>query len=109
MKTFLLLAAIFMSALAPNLSAQIPGGFSDRSKTDESAVAAAKFAVNAHDPKLQFQAIEKVESQVVAGINYRITLTVLENGKARRADVVVWRKLDQTYKLTSWSGGAVAK
>jgi hypothetical protein len=111
MKMFHLLAAIFITALAPDLPAQIPGGFSDRAKTDEHAIAAAKFAVNAHDAKLQFKAIEKVESQVVAGTNYRITLTVIDKGTARRADVVVWRKLDRTHELTSWkwSDGSAAR
>lgn len=98
----ILLTAFFITFLMTHLSMQKPGGFSERSKTDVSAVIAAKFAVSAHDPKLQFKAIEKVESQVVAGTNYRITLTVTDNEKTRRADVVVWRKLDQTHELTSW-------
>jgi hypothetical protein len=109
----LVLIAIFIAALTPKLPAQIPGGFSEQAKTDESAIAAAKFAVNAHDPKLQFKAIEKVESQVVAGTNYRITLTVIDKDKTRRADVVVWHKLGRprTYELTSWTwaDGAAAK
>ena len=48
----LLLTVFSFTLLMPNLPAQLPGGFSERSKTHEGAVAAAKFAVNAHDPKL---------------------------------------------------------
>ena len=48
---------------------------------------------------------------MVAGTNYRMTLTVIDSGKTRRADVVVWRKLGQTYELTSWkwADGAAGK
>lgn len=91
-----------VAALAPNLSAQIPGGFGGVSVKDPDALAAAKFAVTAHDPKLTFEAIEKVQRQVVAGLNYRLTVKVTENGKARSADAVVWKKLDGTHQLTSW-------
>ncbi len=107
MKTHPFLAAILTSILLacgfpPNLLAQIPGGFSGVSQKNAGALAASKFAVTAHDPKLTFQAVEKVERQVVAGLNYRFTLKVSDGGKIRRADAVVWRKLDGTHQLTSW-------
>ena len=99
----LLAASLFISiAVAPNLPAQLPGGFADVPLSDDMALTAAKFAVAAHDPALTFQSIEKVGRQVVAGLNYRITLKVLDNAKARRADVIVWRKLDGKHELTSW-------
>ncbi|MEO6742812.1 MAG: exo-alpha-sialidase [Chthoniobacteraceae bacterium] len=93
---------IIASVLAPGLRAQIPGGFGGLSMKDPDALAAAKFAVTAHDPQLTFQAIEKVERQVVAGLNFRLTISVTESGKARSADAVVWKKLDGTHQLTSW-------
>ncbi len=107
MKSLLLLTAFIVTVHSQNLSAQnakdrLPGGFSEGSKTDETVLAAAKFAVNAHDPKLQFKSVDQVEAQVVAGTNYRITLTVLDKGMTRRADVVVWKKVDPTFALTSW-------
>ena len=88
-----------------------PGGFTAIPRHEEEALAAAKFAVTAHDPKLKFEGIEKVERQIVAGTNYRLTLKVSDNGKERRANAVVWRKLDGQNALTSWMWleGASAK
>lgn len=105
MKTFaaLSLTALVLAAAMPQCAfAALAGGFSSISTTDEWALAAAKSAVSAHDAKLQFQSIEHAERQVVAGLNYKLTLRVADAGKTRRADVVVWRKLDGTYALTSW-------
>ena len=96
------LVAFLIAALAPRLPAQVPGGFGGLSVKDPEALAAAKFAVTAHDPKLTFQTIEKVQRQVVAGLNYRLTIRITENGKARSADAVVWKKHDGTHQLTSW-------
>ena len=94
--------AIFTSAIPHDAAAQIPGGFSPADAKDAEALAAAKFAVNAHDPKLKFLRIGKVQRQVVAGLNFRLTIQVTDNGKERSADAVVWRKLDGTHALTSW-------
>jgi len=97
-----LLSSLLLAAILPRGMAQRPGGFTEIGNRDEQALVAAKFAVTAHDPKLKFEDIEKVERQVVAGLNYRLTLKVTDNGKERRADAVVWRKLDGQHALTSW-------
>ena len=106
-----IVSTLLACALAPRLAAQVPGGFSGVAEKDAGALAAAKAAVAAHDPKLTLDGIEKVERQVVAGLNYRFTLKVSDGGKIRRADAVVWRKLDGTHQLTSWKwlDGATAK
>jgi len=81
----------------------IVGGFSPVAPTDANALAAAKFAVAKHDVKLTFQAIEKAEHQVVAGMNYRMTLRVLDGPTRRRAETTVWQKLGNTgHELTAW-------
>ena len=99
MKTLLSLLCLATIAIAQ----PILGGFSPVAPTDADALAAAKFAVAKHDAKLTFQAIEKAEHQVVAGMNYRMTLRVLDAGKARQATAVVWHKLGNAgHELTSW-------
>jgi predicted neuraminidase len=97
-----LFAALLLRAELPPAVAQLPGGFSGVSERDEQTVAAAQFAVAARDPHLKFEGIDAAERQVVAGLNYRLTLRVSENGRARRANAVVWRKLDGKHALTSW-------
>ncbi len=89
-------------APTPRVVAQVPGGFSAVSATDADALAAANFAVKAHDAKLTFQGIAKVQRQVVAGLNYNLAIKVSDNGASRLADAVVWKKLDGTHQLTSW-------
>ncbi len=80
----------------------IPGGFRQIQDQDAQALVAAKFAVTAHDPNLKFEGMEKVAQQIVAGTNYRMTLKVSDKGKLRRAESVVWRKLDGQHSLTAW-------
>ncbi len=97
----LLLSLLCLATIA--IAQPILGGFSPVAPTDADALAAAKFAVAKHDAKLTFQAIEKAEHQVVAGMNYRMTLRVLDAGKARQATAVVWHKLGNAgHELTTW-------
>lgn len=91
-----------IAASAPKGVAQVPGGYTPVAATDEQALAAAKFAVGAQEPKLVFQSLDKAEQQVVAGKNYRLTLKVKLNGATRGANAVVWHKLDGQYEVTSW-------
>jgi predicted neuraminidase len=98
----LVTSLLFLIAPAARLAAQVPGGFSAVPTTDADAIAAAKFAVTAHDAKLAFQGIAKGERQVVAGLNYHLTIKVADNGASRLAEAIVWRKLDRTHQLTSW-------
>ncbi|MFM8470180.1 MAG: cystatin domain-containing protein [Limisphaerales bacterium] len=103
MKNFLcLLAAALGLALVEPGRAQVPGGFSAAPTTDAWVQAAAKFAVTARDPQLKLLGVEQAQRQVVAGMNYRLTLKVDDGGTNRIADVVVWRKLDGKHELTSW-------
>ncbi len=52
--------------------------------------------------KLKFQSVIKAESQVVAGTNYRLTLTAKSGGVSKKYQAVVWEKLDDTKELTSF-------
>ena len=52
---------------------------------------------------LTLTSIESAQTQVVAGINHKITLKVKRNGNAAVADVIIWEKPDHTFELTKWS------
>lgn len=98
--TFLL--TLLTLAIVPSSHGQQPplvGGFSQASTSDAEVLKAAQFAVKAHDAKLTLQKINTVEQQVVAGMNYKLKLTTSDG---RKADVIVWRKLDGSHELTSW-------
>jgi hypothetical protein len=94
----------------------MPGGFSKASITEKEVVDAVNFAVKAQEKamqdsksgqagKLELVKILDAEQQVVAGMNYRLTLKVKVDGKEKQADAVVWwqawRK-PEPYQLTSW-------
>jgi hypothetical protein len=82
--------------------------------TDDKVVAAAAFAIDAkrketlaaREPAaLTLVAIQRAEQQVVAGINYRLEIRVMQNDTERTAVAVVWWQAWRTpdaYRLTSW-------
>jgi len=113
-----LLVLLLTAWPADNSVAKEPlaGGWSPVAVTNMNVVAAADFAVKAEEKAMQdrtdersasleLMAIQAAQQQVVAGINYRLTLTVKRNGKKKTAEAVVWwqgwRKPDP-YQLTSW-------
>lgn len=104
---FLALAIGWLSPAGP-LQAQVVGGYRAVAVTDKEAIAAAEFAVQAQskvakeNPPLQLGKLTKAEMQVVAGSNYRLQMDVKTGGKVRRAQAVVWAKLDRTRELTKW-------
>lgn len=108
--------ALFATALllifASTSFAQKVGGYKEISRSDAGARSAAVFAVGAQAAKnnstVELGSVLKAESQVVAGMNYRLCLKVTTSGAAGEADVistvkvVVYRDLKGNYKLTSW-------
>jgi hypothetical protein len=94
-----------------------PGGYGTVAVTNKEVVAAADFAIKAHQKviqdkkdtetsKLELVTITQAEQQVVAGMNYRLHLKVKLDGKEKIAEALVWwqawRKPDP-YQLTSWT------
>lgn len=84
------------------------GGFRAGAKTDPEVLKAAQFAVAEQAKKkgvaIQLVTVESVEQQVVAGMNYKLRMTVKIAGKAQPVAATVWRKvpLSEGYALTSW-------
>jgi hypothetical protein len=107
MNAKMLRAVIVVSLLVGffRIQAQVVGGYSATSLKDKEVVAAAKFAITeqSKSEKVKLVKLEKAERQVVAGMNYKLLLKVQSEGKARQAEVVVWRKLSKEYALTSWT------
>ena len=117
-RSFLLVAALLNAVTANQADqgvAMKPGGWSEVAVTDEGVVAAAAFAVQAKQAalrgsgspgKISLEQIEVAEQQVVQGMNYRLTLRVLDDGRPRTAEAVVWARVwldeDDRYELTSW-------
>jgi hypothetical protein len=91
------------------LQAQQPpmtGGYQQASTTESDVVSAAKFAIKKEKRKkavlLSLISIERAETQVVAGINYRLCLRVKIKDKIQNVTTIVYRNLRQKYSLSSW-------
>ncbi len=113
MKTYLtscLTVLALVWALAAAVSGQIvTGGYRTASTDDPEVVAAADFAVgkrvetNPEQEGMELRSIDKAETQTVAGVNYRLCLTVAIEDESQQVSAVVYRNLQKEYKLTSWA------
>ena len=101
------------------VSAQQTGSYRAIDKADEGAVAAAEFAIKDESEKKELTyklvSVERAETQVVAGINYRLCLKVSYHKQEEDEDatdfvqVVVFRSLQKEYSLTSWTEETCSK
>ena len=89
------------------------GGYQAAPKTDPAIVAAAKAAVSERQQKeggdLTLVSIKRAETQLVAGINYRLCLKVKAKDKSQTVTVVINKTLDDKYSITSWETGGCKK
>lgn len=115
-----LLSALALSgaigAAPPAQETPIAGGYHERSVTDSEVLAAARFAVREGGRRegrpLSLIAVKRAETQVVAGLNYRLQLSVRDRGEVHDVNAVVYRNLRNAYSLSEWEeaggGGAGA-
>ena len=96
-----------VSCAAKTRQGQLAGAYSETSNDNPDAVAAARVAIQKERQKLHARislvSIKRAEVQVVAGLNYRLCMTVKVKGKTRDITVVVYKSLKQKYSLTSWT------
>jgi Aspartic acid proteinase inhibitor len=90
--------------------AQIAGGYGTADVKDLQVMAAAKFAVNSQNTKLNrtgsrayaLLEISKAETQVVAGLNFHLCIKTKLGTSIRSSDAVVYQDLQQKLSLSSW-------
>ena len=90
----------------------IVGGYRETDKDSPEVQEAAEFAVGEEGRKteatIKLVSVEHAESQVVAGVNYRLCMKVEISGEdeddatTQEVKVVVYRNLRKDYSLTSW-------
>src|SRR5215204_4003996 len=115
MKRVLLAALVLVMlwAAAPSATAQempVVGGYGERPTSDTGVAAAAAFAVRERGRRtgrrVTLVAVRRAETQVVAGLNYRLLLSVREGRAARDVTAVVYQNLRQRLSLKSWEPAA---
>lgn len=110
---FALVLFLFAASASAQIGGPKTGGFKEIPADDPEARAAAEFAVEnrgaTQNLEIGLTDVSKAESQVVAGVNYRLCLKITVRAKnSNEADevqtvqVVVYRNLQREYKLTSW-------
>lgn len=99
-------------AAASRVSAQMVGAYADKSIDDKGVIQAAAFAVRKEASKtgtrITLVKIEKAETQVVAGLNYRVCMTVKvgrRKPKTTKVTAVVYSNLHDKLKLSKWEDG----
>ncbi len=97
-------AVLMILAGVHGLHAQVVGGWSKVSVKNKEVVAAARFAAKewAMQEIVKFKKIISARQQVVAGMNYELTLLMKHEKRTQKAVAVVWKKTDGTYQLVSW-------
>jgi len=94
--------------------APLVGGFNTVSVTDQGVIAAADAAITAEQQALtkaedrpisiELVSIDQARAQVVAGMNYQLSLTVIIDGTTKKAYATIYRNLAQppVYALNEW-------
>ena len=81
----------------------LPGGWTNQSVDDPGVKAAASQAVTllgARDPSTKLVHLLAAQTQVVAGLNYRLVMELATAKGSRRLAVTVYRDLQNQYRLT---------
>ena len=117
--TFLVALSLAFSCVVVGLAQTqrpIVGGYKPIAKDDAGVLEAAEHALSERGEKegvsLKLVSVERAESQVVAGTNYRLCLKVAvdeeedDSGETQEVKVVVFRSLQQEYSLKSWEVAA---
>ncbi|HEX8559807.1 MAG TPA: GerMN domain-containing protein [Pyrinomonadaceae bacterium] len=111
MKRALLTALTFLIVCAGAGAARaqqqpVAGGYGERPTNDRGVAAAAAFAVRERGRqtgrRLTLVAVRRAEAQVVAGLNYRLLLSVREGRETRDVNAVVYQNLRRRMSLESW-------
>ena len=90
------------------------GGYGDTSVADKDVRKAANVAVTSRSRStgktLTLVRIVKAEVQVVAGLNYRVCMTVREGRKrARTVTAIVYKDLKNRRSLSRWKSGGCSE
>jgi hypothetical protein len=84
----------------------VVGNYREASPSDPGVLAAARFAVRAErrrrGGRVTLLSVERAETQVVAGTNYRLRLRVNVAGRVRSVDAEVYENPQRRLSLTRW-------
>jgi hypothetical protein len=100
--------SMVLSCATEALAQKVPvaGGYAKTSNTSTEVVSAARYAAREQGVKdraiIFVDSIKRAEVQVVAGLNYRLSMRVIVYDKPQEVIAVVYKNLDEEYSLSSW-------
>ncbi|WP_350294474.1 cystatin domain-containing protein [Limnohabitans sp. Rim8] len=82
------------------------GGWTQADNFNEDVQEAARFAVQKQavltQSRLIYKDVLSAQTQIIAGLNFQLKVSVTEQDLPRYARVTVWRNLQNQYSLTQW-------
>ena len=84
----------------------LAGGWTQADSFNEDVQEAARFAVQKQavltQSRLIYKDVLSAQTQIIAGLNFQLKVSVTEQDLPRYARVTVWRNLQNQYSLTQW-------
>ena len=101
-------AALILSFLSlGTVTAQITGGYGPISTADPMVILAARYALMSQNAQMSskytLKSINKAQSQVVAGINYHVCISLRREDTIRTAEALVYQNLQRKWSVTRWA------
>ena len=101
-------AALILSFLSlGTVTAQVTGGYGPISTTDPMVILAARYALISQNAQMSgkytLKSINKAQSQVVAGINYHVCISLRREDTIRTAEALVYQNLQRKWSVTRWA------
>jgi hypothetical protein len=82
------------------------GGWTQADTFNADVQEAARFAVQKQavltQSRLIYKDVLSAQTQIIAGLNFQLKVSVTEQDSPRYARVTVWRNLQNQYTLTQW-------
>ncbi|HEX8772934.1 MAG TPA: hypothetical protein VF735_04965 [Pyrinomonadaceae bacterium] len=100
--------SVVLSCATKAFAQNVPmaGAYAKTSPTSHEVVSAARYAAREQGVKeraiIFVGSIKSAEVQVVAGLNYRLSMRVIVYDKPQDVIAVVYKNLEREYSLTSW-------
>ena len=87
--------------------AQVAGGYRQISTADPLVILAARYALMSQNTQLSgkytLKSINKAQSQVVAGVNYHVCITLRRDDTLRTAEAIVFHNPQRKWSVTRWT------
>lgn len=101
MKLIRLIISTIFSFFICTCYAQTPGGW-NRNNAPLDNANYINIALYQHDPEAKLLSYSDVSTQIVAGVNYSMSIKYITSNKINCANIIFYRDLSENISLTKW-------